>query len=87
LKSRRSGFVIPRAHKTEAEILTERRINEFVGRFLPDRKKKAYELRKQFGSEIAQRSGIEVASRVLRHKELKTAWNHYHALLNEPAPL
>lgn len=87
LKTRRAGFVIPRAHKTEAEILTERTINGFVRRFLPDRMKGAYELRKQYGSEVARRDGIEVASRNLGHMDLKTTWNHYHALLNEPAPL
>jgi integrase len=87
LKTRRSGFVIPRAHKTEAEVLTERKINGFVRPFVPERTKGAYELRKQFGAEVAQRDGIEVASRVLRHVDIKTTWKHYHALLNEPAPL
>jgi integrase len=87
LKTRRVGFVIPRAHKTEAEILVERRINEFVRPFVPDRLKGAYELRKQYGSEIACRDGIEVASRNLGHMDLKTTWNYYHGLLNEPAPL
>jgi integrase len=87
LKTRREGFVIPRAHKTEAEILTERRINSFVRPFVPDRLKGAYELRKQYGAEIARRDGIEVASRNLGHMDLKTTWNYYHALLNEPSPL
>jgi integrase len=87
LKTRRSGFVIPRAHKTEAEILTERKINEFVRPFVPDRMKGAYELRKQYGAQVARRDGIEVASRNLGHMDLKTTWNYYHALLNEPAPL
>jgi integrase len=87
LKTRRVGFVIPRAHKTEAEVLTERRINSFVRPFVPDRLKGAYELRKQYGAEIARRDGIEVASRNLGHMDLKTTWNYYHALLNEPAPL
>jgi integrase len=87
MKTRRTGFVIPRANKTEANTLTERGINDFVRPFIPDRKKVAYELRKQFGAEVAQRDGLPVASRVLRHKDFKTTWNHYHALLNEPAPL
>jgi len=87
LKTRRSGFVIPRANKTEAEILTERRINEFVRPFVPDRMKGAYELRKQYGAQVARRDGIEVASRNLGHMDFKTTWNYYHALLNEPAPL
>jgi hypothetical protein len=87
LKTRRSGFVIPRANPTDAEVLTERRINEFVRRWVPDRTKGAYELRKQFGAEYCRAHGIEQTSRVLRHGDIKTTWKHYHALLNEPAPL
>jgi hypothetical protein len=87
LKTRRSGFVIPRANPTDAEVLTERRINEFVRRWVPDRTKGAYELRKQFGAEYCRAHGIEQTSRVLRHGDIKTTWRHYHALLNEPAPL
>ena len=90
LKTRRSGFVIPRANKTEADELASRRINDFLRPWFPNagpKDKKAYDLRKQFGSEIALRDGIEVACRILRHADIKTTWNHYHALLNEPAPL
>jgi hypothetical protein len=87
LKTRRTGFVIPRANPTDAEVLTERRINEFVRRWVPDRTKGAYELRKQFGAEYCRAHGIEQTSRVLRHGDIKTTWKHYHALLNEPAPL
>jgi integrase len=82
-----AGFVIPRAHGTDAAHLVERRINEFVRPFLPDRQKGAYELRKQFGAEIAMRDGLEVASRLLRHGAITTTWAHYHALVNEPEPL
>jgi integrase len=80
-------FVIPRGNPTDAHALTHRTINAFVRPFIPERTKGAYELRKQFGAEIAMRDGIEVASRVLRHVDIKTTWKHYHALLNEPAPL
>jgi hypothetical protein len=80
-------FVIPRANPTDAHALTHRAINEFVRPFIPDRTKGAYELRKQFGAEIAMRDGIEVASRLLRHGDIKTTWKHYHALVHEPAPL
>jgi integrase len=83
----RTGFVIPRANPTEAETVTERTINRFVRRFIPDRNKGAYELRKQFGAMVALRDGLEVASRMLRHGSIQTTWKHYHALLNEPAPL
>lgn len=80
-------FVIPRANPTDAHALTHRAINEFVRPFMPERTKGAYELRKQFGAEIAMRDGIEVASRLLRHGDIKTTWKHYHALVHEPAPL
>lgn len=81
------GFVIPRTNPTEAEVVTERTINRFVRRFIPDRNKGAYELRKQFGAQVALRDGLEVASRMLRHGSIQTTWKHYHALLHEPAPL
>jgi len=90
LKTRRSGFVIPRANKTEAKNLSSRVINDFVRPFFPEagpKDSKAYDLRKQYGAEIALRDGLPVASRNLRHKEFKTTWNHYHALLTEPEPL
>jgi hypothetical protein len=87
LKTRRSGFVIPRANATDAEVLSERAINEFVRPFVPTRTKAAYELRKQFGSEYCRVHGIEPTSRVMRHQDLKTTWKSYIGLLNEPAPL
>ena len=87
LKTRRSGFVIPRANATDAEVLSERAINEFVRPFVPERTKAAYELRKQFGSEYCRVHGIEPTSRVMRHQDLKTTWKSYIGLLNEPAPL
>lgn len=90
LKSRRSGFVIPRANRTQADLYAKRAINEFVRPFFPNagpKDKKAYELRKQFGAEYCQIHGIEPTSRVMRHRDLKTTWNYYHALLHEPAPL
>jgi hypothetical protein len=80
-------FVIPRENPTDAHVLTHRTINGFVRPFIPERTKGAYELRKQFGAEIAMRDGIEVASRLLRHGDIKTTWKHYHALVHEPAPL
>ena len=83
----RVGFVVPRANVTEATTVTERTINRFVRRFVPDRNKGAYELRKQFGAAVALRDGLEVASRMLRHGSIQTTWKHYHALLHEPAPL
>lgn len=90
LKSRRAGFVIPRSSMTDAEVLSRRAINGFVNKFLVKsnpKEKKAYDLRKQFGSEYCRRHGIEQTSLVMRHADIKTTWRHYHALLNEAAPL
>lgn len=64
--------------KTDRSNGCLRRVNDFVRRYLPDRQKGAYELRKQFGSEMAARYGIETAAKLLRHKGIKTAWEHYY---------
>jgi len=55
-----------------------RDVNEIVRRYLPDREKGAYELRKQWGSEMARRHGIETAAKLLRHASIQTAWDHYY---------
>lgn len=78
--------VIPRANKTEAEELTHDGINEFVRRFIPDGAKGAYNLRKEYGSRIAQRDGLEVAAKLLRDS-MDVVEKHYHALLERPKPL
>jgi hypothetical protein len=82
-------FVIPRKHKTDAEDLYQRTINEWAHGFLKNRpgNKVSYALRGQFGAEIAMRSGLEVASRMLRHGSFQTTWAHYHDLVSEPDPL
>ena len=82
-------FVIPRTSPTDAENLCLRAINRFVGRYLKSRrgKKVSYNLRGQYGSEIAMRDGIEVASRNLRHATLQTTWAHYQDAVSEPKPL
>ena len=51
-----------------------RRVNEYVRRHLPDRHKGAYELCKQWGSEMAKDWGIERASRMMGHGQLSTTW-------------
>ena len=80
-------FVIPRSSKTEAYDLTHYGINEFVRQFIPDGQKGAYNLRKEYGAQIAGRDGIEVASRLLRHRDIQTTFNHYHNLIKRPKPL
>jgi hypothetical protein len=56
-------------------------VNEFVRKYLPDRKKGAYELRKQWGSEIASEHGLETASQLLRHSDFSVTYKHYFASL------
>lgn len=81
-------YVIPRDCLTEAENICERAINRFVEKFLSRRGKKlAYNLRMQFGAEVAMRDGLEVASRMLRHGSTQTTWAYYHDLVTEPDPL
>jgi integrase len=80
-------FVIPRSSKTEAYDLAHYGINEFVRQFIPDGQKGAYNLRKEYGAQIAGRDGIEVASRLLRHRDIQTTFNHYHNLIKRPKPL
>jgi integrase len=80
-------YVIPRTTKTEAFDLTHYGINEFVRQFIPDGEKGAYNLRKEYGAQIAGRDGIEVASRLLRHRDIQTTFNHYHNLIKRPKPL
>lgn len=81
-------FVIPRDMQTHAENLCERHINRFIEKFLPRRGKKlSYNLRMQFGAEVAMRDGLEVASRMLRHSSFQTTWAYYHDLVTEPEPL
>lgn len=84
-------WVVPRQNPTDIARVVQREINAFVRRFLPDRQKGAYELRKQFGAEVAMRpppdGGLEVAARLLRHASMTTTWEHYHDLVHEPMPL
>ena len=84
---REGEFVLPRENKTEAEELAQRAINRFVRRFLPDRQKGAYELRKQYGSTVAAMAGIAAASKVLRHGSINTTMLWYHDSLDQPAAL
>jgi hypothetical protein len=74
----RDGAHVLLGTKTDREVGCLRRVNDFVRRYLPDRVKGAYELRKQYGSEMAAKYGIETAAKLLRHRDIKTAWSHYY---------
>lgn len=80
-------FVLPRRTKTEAQKFVQRHVNRFVRRFLPGRQKGAYELRKQFGSEVAARYDLTTASKWLRHGSLQTTLTWYHGSINQQPAL
>lgn len=52
-------------------------VNTFIKRFIKGRRKLAYNLRKQYGSEMTRRYGIETASTLLRHSNIAVTWDHY----------
>jgi hypothetical protein len=55
-------------------------------RFIPDGSKGAYNLRKEFGSAIVERNGIETAAKLLRDS-IAVVEAHYFGLLDRPKPL
>jgi hypothetical protein len=62
---------------------THRAPSKFCRKYIGgDRDKSLYELRKQAGSEIALRDGIEAACKFLRHDDFKTTWKYYIDLIN-----
>lgn len=79
-------FVIPRTSDADAYNLTHYDINKFVRRFIPDGSKGAYNLRKEFGSAIVERNGIETAAKLLRDS-IAVVEAHYFGLLDRPKPL
>jgi hypothetical protein len=72
--------LIPARTPTERHNITHREINRFVTRFLPDRRKKAYELRKWAGSIIWTRLGREAAAAFLGDRT-DTVESYYAAWL------
>jgi hypothetical protein len=72
-----TGFVLQSSHSARWDG-AHREVNLYVRRFLPNTSKGAYQLRKQWGSEMARRYGLETAARLLRHSAIKTAWEHYY---------
>ncbi len=74
-------FVVPGKNKTERAQVCDRNINRFVERFIRDREKVSYELRKWAGSIVATRHGIYAAQRFLRHKSVTTTERYYATYL------
>jgi len=73
----RGGYVL-QGTPTDRFVGANHAVSGYVRRFLPDRVKAVYELRKQWGSEVAMKYGIEIASRLLRHADLQTTMDHYY---------
>ncbi len=74
-------YVVPGKNKTERAAVCDRQINRFVERFIPDRQKLSYELRKWAGSIVATRHGIYAAQRFLRHRSVTTTERYYATYL------
>ena len=80
-RSGRDGYVLlgTKDHRDDG---THRAPSIFCRKYIGgDRDKSLYELRKQAGSEVALRDGIEAASKFLRHGDLKTTWDYYIDLI------
>ena len=75
------SHLIPARNPTERESITHRTINRFVKRFLPDRSKCAYELRKWAGSLVWSTQGSEAAQYFLGHKSIDTTQRYYAKFL------
>jgi integrase len=76
-----SAPIIPAANKTERRNLCQRAINRFVRRFLPDRDKAAYELRKWAGSLVWSTQGDTAAQSFLGHTDIQTTQRYYARFL------
>lgn len=77
-----AAYLIHEKTATDRAHVTHRAINAFVRRFLPDRQKASYELRKLAGSIVATRTGsLYAAQSFLRHKNHKTTEMYYATYL------
>lgn len=73
--------LIPAKTITDRRVLCQRTINRFVERFIPNRPKCAYELRKWAGSMVWSTQGSEAAQHFLGHRSLATTERYYRAYL------
>ncbi|QYY35323.1 hypothetical protein [Ruficoccus sp. ZRK36] len=79
-----SDYLIPGKTLTARKEVVQRDAAAYLAPFLPDRKKRLHELRKQAGAEWATAHGIYVAARNLRDS-VATAERHYTDLVNRPS--
>lgn len=87
VRSGQDGFVLLgcKGHRDHG---VHRACSKFCRKYIPkDRKKSAYELRKQYGSEMVRLHGLEKTCKLLRNGR-DTAWKHYVDIdLDGVAPL
>lgn len=62
---------------TERREIVERETNGLIAAFLPDRKKRLHELRKQAGTEVSERAGNPIAGALFLGDSIQVAINHY----------
>ncbi len=74
-------FLIEGPTATARKDVLERDLNDWVSVFIPDRIKKAYELRKHFGAIVAATQGIYKAQEYLGHSSVTTTESHYASWL------
>lgn len=73
--------IIPAPNSTDRKIICQRSINRFVERFIPDREKVSYELRKWAGSLVWSSQGAEAAMHFLGHRLMTTTSRYYAKFL------
>jgi integrase len=88
LKSDKHDYIIPAESATERYDLIYEDHSNWVKKFIPDRQKTSYELRKHAGSIIATREkNIMAAQAFLRHKSPTTTATYYAKLLKPLTPI
>jgi integrase len=75
-------YLIDAPTETLRREVADRELCEFVAGYLPDRQKKAYELRKHFGSIVAATQGKYKAQEYLGHKSITTTEANYASFLS-----
>ena len=75
-------LLLPEATPTFRQNHVYRKLNGMLRPHLLGRVKAAYELRKHFGSVIAQEQGIEAAQYLLGHQSITTTQKHYASVLD-----
>lgn len=81
-------YLVPAPNKTERDDIVDDQHNAWCGKWIKDRTKVAYELRRHAGSLIYTKTGkIEHVQKFLGHAGIKTTMEWYWYLLDETPPL